>query len=219
MLRVHGLPPERRDRRLARAAMRALRHCLLLLGCLLAPAWAIAQQTLPANGLFLVAKPGLADPNFARTVVLVTQTEDASTVGVILNRPTALNLSQLLSSEFQTGNYKEPIFFGGPVMRQALVSLFRSEAVPEQAAFHVLKDVYLTMHPDNIGKLLADPKARYRIYAGFSGWVPRQLESEFMRDGWYVLPADEQTIFSDRIDSLWDELVERARRLGPRVSR
>ena len=199
--------------------MRALRKCLLLLGCLLAPAWAAAQQALPANGLFLVAKPGLPDPNFARTVVLVTQTEDASTVGVILNRPTVLKLSQFLSAEFQTGNYREPIFLGGPVMQQALVSVFRSEAVPAQAAFHVLKDVYLTMHPDNIENLLADPKARYRIYAGFSGWVPRQLESEFMRDGWYILPADEATIFSDKTEAMWEELVERAKRLGPRVSR
>lgn len=199
--------------------MRALRVCLLLLACLLAPAWAAAQQALPANGLFLVAKPGLPDPNFARTVVLVTQTEDASTVGVILNRPTILKLSQFLTQEFKTDNYREPVFFGGPVMQQALVSLFRSEAAPEHAAFHVLKDVYLTMHPDNIGKLLADPNARYRIYAGFSGWVPRQLESEFMRDGWYVLPADEATIFRDKTDGLWEELVERAKRLGPRVSR
>ena len=41
-----------------------------------------------------------------------------------------------------------------------------------------------------LGQLLADPAARYRVYAGFSGWAPRQLESEFMRDGWYVLPAE-----------------------------
>lgn len=197
--------------------MRALR--VWLLAVLLLPGWAGAQQNLPANGVFLVAKPALTDPNFERAVVLVTQTEDGSTVGVIVNRPTVLKLSQFLSGEFQTDNYREPIFFGGPVMRQALVSLFRSDTPPEQAAFHVLKDVYLTMHPDNIGKLLADPKARYRIYAGFSGWAPRQLESEFMRDGWYLLPADAATAFSEKTDDLWDRLVERAKALGPRAGR
>ena len=111
----------------------------------------------------------------------------------------------------------QPIFFGGPVMRQALVSLFVSPDAPKAAAFHVLKNVYLTMHPDNIEGLLRDPKARYRIYAGFSGWAPRQLESEFMRDGWYVLPADEATLFRDETDGLWKELVERALRQGPRA--
>jgi putative transcriptional regulator len=199
--------------------MKALLFRLLILGGLLACAPAHAQQNLPANGLFLVAKPSLTDPNFARTVVLVTQTEDASTVGVIINRPTRLKLQQFLSREFPTQNYREPIYFGGPVMLQAIVSLFRSEEAPKEAAFHVLKGVYLTMHPDNIGKLLADPQARYRLYAGFSGWAPRQLESEFMRDGWFILPADEATAFSERTDDLWERLLERAMRQGPRASR
>ena len=203
-------------------AMRPLLAALATFFALLALALATpagAQQNLAANGLFLVAKPALTDPNFSQTVVLVTQTEDASTVGVIINRPTTLKLSQFLSQEFPTGNYREPIFFGGPVMRQAIVSVFRSETVPPAAAFHVLKDLYLTMHPDNIGGLLANPAARYRLYAGFSGWAPRQLESEFVRDGWYVLPADEATIFREKPDGLWEELLERALRLGPRVRR
>jgi putative transcriptional regulator len=199
--------------------MRALWVRLLVLGCLLAPGWPLAQQGLPANGLFLIAKPTLVDPNFAKTVVLVTQTEDASTVGVIVNRPSNLALSQFLSPEFPTQNYRDPIFIGGPVMRQAIVALYHADAVPEAPAFHVLKGVYLTMHPDNIQKLLADPKARYRLYAGFSGWAPRQLESEFMRDGWYVLPADEASVFRKNAEGLWEELVERAMRRGPQTRR
>src|SRR5262245_66483675 len=75
----------------------------------------------PPNAVLLVAKPGLSDPNFSRTVVLVTQTEDASTVGVILNRPSQMRLHQLLSREFPTENYRDPVYVGGPVMRQAIV--------------------------------------------------------------------------------------------------
>ena len=179
------------------------------------PLCAAAQQNLPANGLFLIAKPGLADPNFARTVVLVTQTEDASTVGVIINRPSTLELSQLLSQEFPTQNYRGPIYFGGPVMRQALIAVYRSETVPAAAAFHVLKNIYLTMHPDNIKLLLATPEAQYRLYAGFSGWAPLQLQSEFMRDGWYILPADEAMVFRKSAEGLWEELVDRAERRSP----
>ena len=196
-----------------------MRVLVLALFCLLAPAPTLAQQHLPANGVLLVAKPSLTDRNFSQTVVLVSQTEDGSTVGVIINRPTTLKLSEFLSEELPTGNYREPIFFGGPVMLNALVSVFHSETAPEAPAFHVLKDVYLTMHQDNIERLLKDAKARYRIYAGFAGWIPRQLESEMMRDGWYFLPADEATVFREKTDGLWEELVERAKRLGPRVSR
>ena len=193
-----------------------MRGWIGLLLALLATA-AAAQQDLPANGLFLIAKPSLIDPNFVRTVVLVTQAEDASTVGVIVNRPTALRLSQFLSNEFQTQNYRDQIYAGGPVMRQAIVALFRSESAPEAAAFHVLKGVYLTMHADNLQKLLADVKAEYRLYAGFSGWAPRQLESEFMRDGWYILPADEKTVFRKNTQRLWEELIEKAEQRGPRA--
>lgn len=191
----------------------------LLIAALLAVPWcAPAQQEQPPNGLFLIAKPTLRDPNFTRTVVLVTQAEDASTVGVIVNRPSQLRLSQLLSPEFPTQNYREPLFLGGPVMRQAIVALFHSDSIPHAPAFHVLKDIYLTMHPDNIHKLLADPAARYRLYAGFSGWAPRQLESEFMRDGWYVLPADEPMLFRKSTEGLWEELVNKAMQRGPQAS-
>jgi putative transcriptional regulator len=193
-----------------------LRAVALLLA-LVAGVPAVAQQELPANGLFLIAKPTLLDPNFARTVVLVTQTGDASTVGVIINRPSPLKLSQFLSEEFETNSYRDPIYFGGPVMRQAIVALYRSETVPAAAAFHVLKNIYLTMHGDNIKQLLATPGAQYRLYSGFSGWAPRQLESEFVRDGWYVLPADEAMLFRKSADGLWEELVERAARRSPRA--
>ena len=193
-----------------------------ILACLavvagLAAATASAQQPGPPNGLFLIAKPSLVDPNFARTVVLVTQAEDASTVGVIINRPTRVRLPELLPNESGTENYRDPVYFGGPVMRQTIVAVFRSQAAPAAAAFHVLKDIYLTMHPENIQKLLADPAARYRIYAGFSGWAPGQLQSEFMRDGWFVLTADEATVFRKSTEGLWEELVERALQRGPRA--
>jgi putative transcriptional regulator len=196
-----------------------MRCLVLILACLLGPALAAAQQDQPPNSLLLVAKPSLTDANFARSVVLVTQTEDGSTVGVIINRPTTLKLSQFLSDELPTGNYRAPIYFGGPVMLRALVAVFRSDTAPAAAAYPVLKGVYLTLHSDNIESLLKDPQARYRIYAGYSGWIPRQLESEMMRDSWYFLPADEATVFRETAEGMWEELLERAKRLGPRADR
>jgi putative transcriptional regulator len=159
---------------------------------------AAAQQALPPNGVLLIAKPGLDDPNFGRSVVLVTQAPDFSTVGVILNRPTSVRYQG------------RPVWMGGPVMRQVVVAVFRSEATPNPAAFHVLRNIYLTMHPEIVDGLIADDKARYRLYGGFSGWAPRQLENEFQRDGWYVMPADESIIFREDTSKLWEELVERA---------
>ena len=184
---------------------------------LLCGAFAAAQGpggALPANGLFLVAKPELTDANFSRTVVLVTQTEDYNTVGVIINRPTTLKLSDFPAVEgFEAGKYVDPVFLGGPVMRQALVAVFQSAAPPRAPAFHVLRRLYMSMHADNLKDLLASGGRRYRIYAGFSGWAPRQLESEFDRAGWFVLPADEDTIFRTDMSGVWEELLKRAQAL------
>jgi putative transcriptional regulator len=184
--------------RLRAAAARLLAGLALLCGLALYTIGAAAQQDQPPNGLLLVAKPGLEDPNFSRSVVLVTQAPDYSTVGVILNRPTTVRYQG------------KPVWAGGPVMRQVVVALFRSEQAPKAAAFHVLRNVYLSMHPEIVDGLIADEKARYRLYGGFSGWAPRQLDSEFQRDGWYVMPADEAIIFREDTSKLWEELVARA---------
>lgn len=190
--------------------MKCIPRCLWLLVALAIVPVTLAQQQDKPNGVFLVAKPGLPDPNFSQTVVLVTQTEDFSTVGVIINRPTTLELRQFLPDTHAAGNYRDPVFSGGPVMRQAIVALFRAESPPAAPAFHVLKNLYLTMHADNILPLLSDGNRQYRLYAGFSAWAPRQLESEFGREGWYVLPADAQTVFRANLEDLWQELVRRA---------
>jgi putative transcriptional regulator len=171
------------------------------LALLLPFAVAAQPQAEAPNALLLVAKPTLADPNFRETVVLVTQAADASTVGVILNRP-------LARTHERTG---ETLYLGGPVMREVLVALFRSEQAPEASAFHVLKGIYLTMHPHNIEALLEERRREYRLYAGFSGWAPGQLQSELERDGWYVLAPSETLLFRPDTRGMWDELVRKAR--------
>jgi putative transcriptional regulator len=183
---------------------------ILPLLALFAAGGAGAQPLPPANGLLLLAKPGLLDPNFSRTVVLVTQTDDASTVGVILNRPLREPLARFLPEEPAAANYPGRVFFGGPVMRQAIVALFSSDTPPRAPAFHVLRGVWLTMHAENIRAVLADPDRRHRFFAGFSGWAPRQLESEFARDGWFVLRADPHTVFRSNTEGMWEELLRKA---------
>src|SRR5438093_942739 len=112
---------------------------------LLLTAAALAQPDAP-NALLLIAKPGLPGPNFSETVVLVTQSVNADTVGVILNRPTSLRLQELAPQLPGAARYQQPLHAGGPVMREVIVALFRSEDAPKAAAFHVLKNLYLSMH-------------------------------------------------------------------------
>lgn len=174
--------------------MRAVIGCLIAVAC----AAASAQQDAPANGVLLVAQRSLEDANFGRSVVLATQAPDGHTVGVILNRPTSVN------------HEGERLWFGGPVLNRMMVALFRAEAPPPASAFHVLKNLYLSMHPQNVDALLAGKRKGFRLYSGFSAWSPGQLQAELERDSWHVLPADEALLFRDDTSGLWEELVTRA---------
>ena len=175
--------------------MRVAAALLVLLAAL--PAG--AQRAEPPNGILLVAKPSLIDPNFRETVVLVTQTPDASTVGVILNRPAGRNHER-------TG---EPLYAGGPVMPQVIVALFSADSAPI-ASFQVLQGVYLSMHPRNVDALSSRPGLRLRFFTGFSGWAPNQLQRELQLDGWFVLPATEEILFRADTRGMWKELLDKA---------
>jgi putative transcriptional regulator len=179
---------------------------------LLLAAACIAGSVLgQSNGVLLVARPGLPDPNFSETVVLVTRSPDAATVGVILNRPTRQRLAQLVPGWSGAENFPEPLYAGGPVMPQVVVALFFSETAPKEAAFQVLPDIYLTLHPRNIEALLAGPRERVRLYAGFSGWAPQQLEAEIDTGSWSAQRATETLLFRKDTSGMWRELIEQSR--------
>ena len=169
------------------------------------------------NGIVLVAKPGLPDPNFSETVVLVTHTQEGNPVGVILNRPTTVKLAEAAPRLRGAAEFAEPLYAGGPVMREVLVALYRADTPPAEAAFEVLPGVYLTMHPATIEALIAARHAGLRLYAGFSGWAPRQLEAEIEGGTWYVVRASEALALRRDTAGMWAELV--AQSSGARTRR
>ena len=172
--------------------------------------FSFAAWAQPA-AVVLVAKPELADPNFSESVVLVTHAPGGETLGVILNRPTDVRLADLAPRLPRAASHAEPLYRGGPVMSGVVVALFESRKKPAGPAFRVLEGAYLSMHPANLEALLARPGGRFRLFAGFSGWAPGQLEAEIARGGWYVLPASEDVLFRKDTSDLWRELLERAR--------
>jgi putative transcriptional regulator len=189
---------------------------LLAAGLWLIAATAAAQDA--PNGVLLVAKPDLGDPNFRETVVLVTRHPGGGAVGVVLNRPTRMPASQLLPEHEALRGRPDRLFAGGPVSPRALVAVFRSKDRPE-AALRVLADVYLSLDGVFLDGLLRRPDAprELRVYAGYAGWAPGQLEAEIARDDWYVLEPDAATIFRADPATLWRELHRRASSRSTRV--
>ncbi|MBI3043208.1 MAG: YqgE/AlgH family protein [Betaproteobacteria bacterium] len=164
-----------------------------------------------ANGVFLVAKREMRDPNFREVVVLVTQPRQGGPWGVIINRPLRHPLHEVFPEYDALKKRKDVLFFGGPVSRQGLVVLVHSPELPPGATA-VLRDVFFTSDVDLIDRLLQrpDPTRGLRVYSGYSGWRPGQLQSEIARGDWHVLPADAETVFDKDPARVWPELIERA---------
>ena len=182
---------------------------LFLLALLLGPLpQACAQDTAAANGVLLVAAPGLLDPNFHHAVVLVTQTPDGGSVGFIVNRPGERSLAQILPHSEVFKRFTEPIYLGGPVEAAGLFAMFRAKDNPP-GALRVLGDLSFAMEPAVLEQLLHAPPGQLRFFNGYAGWAPGQLALELAHGGWYVLNADADSVFRKDTGTLWQELLLR----------
>jgi putative transcriptional regulator len=182
----------------------------LLLAALLALAAPFAAAQPADRGFFLVAKPSILDPNFQRTVVLVTNAPDGATLGVIVNRPTQKSLANILPGNPTLAKFTEPLYFGGPVERVGLFALFRATEAPGQS-FPVVEDLHLALHPATVEQLLLKPPEQVRFFNGYSGWAPGQLAAELQRGDWWVTDVDPDAVFRKDTATLWEELARRAR--------
>lgn len=183
---------------------------LLLVAVLMSAPLASAQTGNSANGVFLVAPPALIDPNFRRSVVLVTQAADGGSVGFIINRPGERSLAQILPDHEVLKRHTEPLYIGGPVESAGLFAVFRAKDNPP-GALRVLGDVSFALEPAIVEQLLHAPPRQVRFFNGYAGWAPGQLAIELARGGWYVLNADADTVFRRDMGTLWEELLLRAR--------
>ncbi len=185
--------------------MKHSRRAALLALLALATA-AFAQGS--SKAIFLIARPGMPDPNFRETVVLVAQEESAEATGVVVNRPTNRSLAEVLPGE-RFKPFKEPIFFGGPVAPQGLFAVFQADRF-SGAAVRMLPGLYLAVVPDSIDALLNNPPPKIRFFSGYSGWAPGQLQAELDRGDWLVVDADAETVFQKDTSRLWQDMVRRA---------
>ena len=181
-----------------------------LIGAALALAAQVVLAQVPSGGFFLVAKPSILDPNFSRTVVLVTPTPEGGILGVILNRRMNQSLAELLPGNERLARFTEPLGFGGPVEPGGLFAVFRGTAEPGPS-FPIIDDVRLALQPPTVEQLLLKPPETMRLFVGYAGWAPGQLDNELARGDWWTLKADLDSIFRKDTETLWDELVRRAR--------
>jgi putative transcriptional regulator len=167
------------------------------------------------RGRLLVATPPLGDPNFDRTVVYMLEHTDSGAVGVVLNRadePTAV-----LAEEFDLADLAAweallappaRIFVGGPVGEDSLIALAEGDGQRAEAwgaLTSKLGTVDLSVAPEDA----ADRVTRVRIFRGYAGWSPGQLEAELQVGAWMVFDAIDDDLFTDDPTALWRRVVRR----------
>lgn len=202
--------------------------CILISGALRLnePVWASIPDTPKAGepggyfskealarGKFLVATDEIRDAHFARTVILLTEYGWRGAVGIIINKPTKAAPSAVLPHMKGLEDVDDVVWFGGPVGYAQVTMLVRSKEAPP-SSMRLVDDVYASTSIETLSSFLKGRKAgRFRLYAGYAGWAPQQLELEVAEGGWYVMDAGSAEVFEDAgsAGDVWARLIDRAR--------
>jgi putative transcriptional regulator len=158
------------------------------------------------RGQLLVAGPGLQDPNFRRTVVLVGEHGDEGAMGIVLNRPSGIVVEEAVPPLLELGGVDEIVYVGGPVQPQAIVVL-GDFSEPDRAAVRVFDSIGFLpseVEPDDIGEI-----SRARVFAGYAGWGAGQLEGELEEGSWILETAIPGDVFTDAPEQLWSDVLRR----------
>jgi putative transcriptional regulator len=166
---------------------------------------AAVADPVPATGKFLVAADDLHGDYFGKTVVLLLQYDATGAMGLVINRPTDVTPDELLDDPDAFPAYSGTLYWGGPVQMTSLRALVRSDA-PPTGARAVVDDVYLLPIDDALA-LRAVDTASLRLFIGYSGWAPGQLERELAGRSWHVVSATAELVFAEDPSVIWQRLV------------
>ncbi|MGH2896362.1 MAG: YqgE/AlgH family protein [Solirubrobacteraceae bacterium] len=158
------------------------------------------------RGQLLIAGPGLLDPNFWRTVVLIVEHSDEGALGLVLNRPSEATVGEAVSELEQLLDLDDPLYVGGPVQPSALIVLAEFDQ-PREAALIAFEDVGVLANVAHEDPSLS--VRRGRAFVGHAGWGPGQLDDEVERGDWILEPAVRDDAFTGTPVALWSAVLTR----------
>jgi putative transcriptional regulator len=170
----------------------------------------MVSTTVHAEGFLLIAKSHSRDPNFARSVVLVTPYGlGGSSVGLILNRPLNIPIEKILRQLPSLQENRHLLYFGGPVSPDSVVILFRyNKKLPR--SLHIVDDIYMSSHLSLLAELVeqgVNSTSDLRVFLGYSGWARGQLAGELNRGNWHHRQIENGRLLMRKdVKGLWEEL-------------
>ncbi len=158
-----------------------------------------------ARGQLLIAGPGLLDPNFWRTVVLIVEHSEEGALGLVLNRPSETTVGEAVSELERLLDVDDLLYVGGPVQPSALIVLAEFDR-PEEAAVIAFEDIGV------LAGVQDEPDVgvrRARAFVGHAGWGPGQLDDEIERGDWILEQAKREDAFTAGPLELWESVLTR----------
>jgi putative transcriptional regulator len=195
----------------------ALRVFLLIATCL---GFGVANaQSLQDDAVLLVAHPAFRDLEYRQTVLIAAPVPNGGHIGVILNRPTRRSLGSLFPEHEPSKKVVEPVYYGGPFSRGALVALVKADHTPGAGSVLLMKNLYLAFRANTIDHVIETTPNEARYFVGFVNWRPGELKNEIDRGLWSVMGAELEVIFRKDTDSMWEDLLQQTRRIRAQAPR
>jgi putative transcriptional regulator len=185
-------------------------RCLAALALCLLSGVAGAQVE---DAIILVAHPAFRDLEYRQTVLVAAPAPNGGHVGVILNRPTRRSLGSLFPEHEPSKKVIDPVYYGGPFSRGALVALVRTDTAPGAGSVMLMKNLYLAFRANTIDQVIESTPNEARYFVGYVGWRPGELKSEIDRGLWAVQDAELEMVFRKDTDNLWEELQQASKRI------
>ncbi len=164
------------------------------------------DQFKPAKGRFLISEPFLPDPNFSRTVILLTEHNSEGSFGLVVNKQLEIKpedvLADLITTPFQ-------LFSGGPVSYNEMYYI-HTMGHEIEGSLEILPALYWGGNFEQISNRVKQnlyDTEQIKFFVGYSGWSPGQLQDEINQKSWIVLPADAATALSADPD-MWKSLLK-----------
>jgi putative transcriptional regulator len=177
---------------------------------------AFSARPAPAQedaAVLLVAHPMFRDLDYRQTVLIAAPAPNGGHVGVILNRPTRRSLGSLFPEHEPSKKVIEPVYYGGPFSRSALVALVKSDGDPGAGSVQLMEHLYMAFRANTIDHIIESTPNDARYYIGYVGWRPGELRSEIDKGLWSVIDADLEIVFRKDTEGLWEELLQQSRRI------
>jgi len=166
----------------------------------------MAEDFKSLKGQLLLDGGKLRGSFFHRTVVLICQHDPEGALGLVLNRASGKNVGDMIVADMADALRKQPLYLGGPVQPSALSYLhadnflLNANVLPNLNLGHSLDDL------TEIGQSFSTTQ-QVRIFAGYAGWSPGQLDEEMKRDSWLAHPASVDLVFNAKPEELWQTIL------------